>query len=56
MTIISDGHLFREDLERTGKDMTWLWHTLEEHNARQENTLLLSVDGEDKVVWIGKGP
>lgn len=54
VTIINDGYLSREDLTRAGKDMRWLWNTLEKNNARQENTLLLSVDGEDHVVWIGK--
>ena len=54
VTIINDGHLFREDLERAGKDMTWLRHTLGRHKARQETTLLLSVDGEDRIIWIGK--
>ena len=54
VTIINDGYLSREDLTRAGKDMHWLWNTLEKNNARQENTLLLSVDGEDHVVWIGK--
>ena len=54
VTIINDGHLYREDLARAGKDMVWLRHTLGKHKARQETTLLLSVDGEDKVVWIGK--
>ena len=54
VTIISDGHLFREDLGRAGKDMTWLRHTLGRHKARQETTLLLSVDGEDRIIWIGK--
>jgi uncharacterized membrane protein YcaP (DUF421 family) len=54
VTIISDGHLFREDLQRAGKDTTWLRHTLGRHKARQETTLLLSVDGEDRIIWIGK--
>lgn len=54
VTIISDGHLFREDLQRAGKDMTWLRHTLGRHKARQETTLLLSVDGEERIIWIGK--
>ena len=54
VTIITDGYLSREDLTRAGKDMVWLRHTLGKHKARQETTLLLSVDGEDKVTWIGK--
>ena len=54
VTIITDGYLSREDLNRAGKDMVWLRHTLGRHKARQETTLLLSVDGEDQVTWIGK--
>ena len=54
VTIITDGYLSREDLTRAGKDMVWLRHTLGKHKARQETTLLLSVDGEDQVTWIGK--
>lgn len=54
VTIITDGYLSREDLIRAGKDMVWLRHTLGKHKARQETTLLLSVDGEDQVTWIGK--
>ena len=54
ITIINDGKLSREDLRRAGKDTTWLRHTLGKHKARQETTLLLSVDGEDNVTWIGK--
>lgn len=54
VTIITDGYLSREDLNRAGKDMVWLRHTLGKHKARQETTLLLSVDGEDQVTWIGK--
>ena len=54
VTIITDGYLSREDLNRAGKDMVWLRHTLGKHKARQETTLLLSVDGEDRIIWIGK--
>ena len=54
VTIINDGHLFREDLQRAGKDMTWLRNTLGRQKARQEMTLLLAVDGEDRIIWIGK--
>ncbi|MGM9590173.1 MAG: DUF421 domain-containing protein [Faecousia sp.] len=54
MTIIDDGYLSREDLQRAGKDMVWLRHTLGKYKARQETTLLLTVDGEDHVKWIGK--
>ena len=54
ITIIQDGHLFREDLTRAGKDMTWLRDVLGKRKTRQELTLLLTIDGEEKLVWIGK--
>lgn len=54
ITIINDGKLSVEDLERAGKNMTWLQNTLKAHNAHQEDTLLLTVNEEDAAVWIGK--
>ena len=54
VTIINDGYLSREDMVRAGKDMVWLRHILGKHKARQETTLLVWVDGEYLVVWIGK--
>lgn len=52
VTIIEDGHLFPEDLRRIGKDIHWLRKTLSKYRARQETTLLLSVDAEENVIWI----
>ncbi len=54
ITIIDDGRLSREDLKRAGKDSVWLRNVLGKHKARQETTLLLTVDEEDHVLWIGK--
>lgn len=54
VTIINDGNLSRRELKQVGKDMVWLNKTLGKRKARQETTLLLTVDGEDKVTWIGK--
>ena len=54
ITIIQDGHLFREDLARAGKDMTWLRNVLGKRKTRQALTLLLTIDGEENLVWIGK--
>jgi len=54
VTVIADGVLFREDLLRAGKNDGWLRKTLGKHKARQETTLLLTVDSEENVVWIGK--
>ena len=54
ITLIEDGHLFREDLSRAGKDMIWLRDVLGRRKTRQELTLLLTIDEEDRVLWIGK--
>jgi len=54
ITIIEDGRLSREDLQRSGKDMPWLRKILGSRRARQETTLLLTVDSEENIVWIEK--
>ena len=54
VTIISDGNLSLPDLARAGKDRVWLQTTLKKYKARQQNTLLLTVDREGQIVWIGK--
>ena len=54
ITIIEDGHLFRENLNLSGKDDSWLSRILQEHHALISTTWLLTVDGGDKVVWMGK--
>lgn len=54
ITIIEDGRLSREDLTRAGKDMAWLRAVLGSRRSRLETTLLLTVDAQEHVVWIGK--
>ena len=54
ITIIQDGFLFREDLNRAGKDMVWLREELGKRKTRQELTMLLTIDEEEKILWIGK--
>lgn len=54
VTIIEDGYLFEQDLARVGKDRAWLRNVLNCRQARQETTLLLTVDEEENVIWIGK--
>ena len=55
VTIIEDGYLSKENLKWAGKDENWLQRVLKEKNARQEDTLLLTVDAGDQVLWLGKG-
>ncbi len=54
VTIIEDGYLSRENLKRAGKDRCWLARVLRERGAQAEDTLLLTVDAADKVVWLEK--
>ena len=54
MTIVEDGFLSRENLDRAGKDDAWLKQVLREHRAEIADTLLLTVDAGNKVVWLGK--
>ena len=56
VTIIEDGYVYGEDLKRTGKDWRWLEEVLRSHDATLQNTLLLTVDDGDQVVWLGKEP
>ena len=54
VTIVEDGFLSRENLGRAGKDEAWLKQVLREHRAEIADTLLLTVDAGNKVVWLGK--
>ena len=54
ITIIEDGYLSRENLSKAGKNENWLRRVLQEHSARREDTLLLTVDDADHVLWLGK--
>jgi len=54
VTVIEDGWFSEENLQKAGKDTFWLTSVLEEREARIQNTLLLTVDGSGKVVWVGK--
>ena len=54
VTIVEDGFLSRENLGRAGKDEAWLKQVLQEHRAEIADTLLLTLDAGNKVVWLGK--
>ena len=53
-TLIADGYLYKENLSLAGKDQPWLDKILQEYNATQKSTWLLTVDGHDKVLFIRK--
>ena len=52
--MIVDGKLSREDLARAKKEEAWLRRVLKEQGASVAQTMLLSVDGSDKTVFIRK--
>lgn len=54
VTIIEDGHLFREDLKKVRKNDAWLQNVLRQHDATLESTFLLTVDAGDHILWLGK--
>ncbi len=54
VTIIEDGFLSRGNLEKAGKDETWLRRVLRERGAEQADTFLLTVDASDKIVFLKK--
>ena len=54
VSIIEDGHLFRENLSIAGKDENWVRQVLGEYRSSIPGTWLLTVDRKDHVRWIGK--
>lgn len=54
VTVVEDGYLSRENLERAKKDEKWLEKVLSKHNCGIQDTFLLTVDESGQVVWLGK--
>ena len=54
VTIIEDGYLSRENLQRAKKNDAWLRRVLEERRSNITDTFLLTVDPSDRILWIGK--
>lgn len=54
VTVISDGQLMKTNLQKSGKDQVWVSRTLKKHKVTQADTLLLTVDDQNKVVLIPK--
>ena len=54
VTIIEDGYFSRENLQKAGKNTSWLRSVLDEHKSTVSQTFLLTVDAKDQVVWLGK--
>ena len=56
ISLVEDGYLSKENLQKAGKDETWVKTVLQQHNTDVQSTLLLTVDEGDHVVWLGKEP
>ena len=54
VTIIEDGVLMNENMEKAGKDDAWVRRVLGNHRASIPGTWLLTVDREDHIFWLGK--
>ncbi len=56
MTIVSDGRLLTENLEKAGKNTAWLEKVLRNENAKLEEVWLLTVDKADHIIFYRKEP
>ena len=54
LTVISDGVLLLDNLQKLGKDTKWVQKVLSQHNATLQNTLLLTADGSDRILFYPK--
>lgn len=54
VTVVSDGKLMIDNLHHAGKDEIWLRRELGRQHGKLEETLLLTVDGLDRVVYVKK--
>ena len=54
VTIVEDGVLMNENMEKAGKDEAWVRRVLGDRRASIPGTWLLTVDREDHIFWLGK--
>ena len=54
ITIVADGYVSKENLEKAGKDDKWLRTVLSRNKASAADTLLLTVDRQDHILFIRK--
>ena len=54
LTVIEDGFLSLDNLQKAGKDERWLHRVLEEKRSDVTSTFLLTVDAADHITWVGK--
>ena len=54
LTIVSDGRVLSDNLQKAGKDGLWLKKTLQKENADLDDVWLLTVDSGDNVIFYRK--
>ena len=54
LTLISDGRLLKDNLQKAGRDAAWLQKTLRGLHTDVANTWLLTVDGAGKTFFLKK--
>ena len=54
ITVISDGALLDQNLQKAKKDKNWVKRVLEERQATVKETWLLTVDGNENIVFYRK--
>ena len=54
ITIIGDGHLYRDNLQLLGKDEAWVNRVLSERSATSATTWLLTCDKADQICFYPK--
>ena len=54
ITIVSDGRLLSDNLQKAGKDTTWLKSVLRKEHVQMEDVWLLTVDKGDNVIFYRK--
>lgn len=54
ITIISDGKLIRDNLQKAGKNEKWLQKTLVQNKATLQETFLLTVNGHNSICFYKK--
>ena len=54
ITIVEDGYVSKENLQKAEKDSVWLSGILKKNRATLRDTILLTVDRANHVVFIGK--
>ena len=56
VTVISDGHVMKENLKKAGKEINWLEKQLQKQKCSAKETFLLTVDGDNQVFFVKKQP